>query len=753
MDNKKNNGVDIAILTSIPIEVLAALKIYNKNYQDYKGFSAFARKPDFIEDIRAGLTPKVFFHGFIDSRDRTKRYSVLISKLSQYGGMHISSLVTDIYNFCNPNYFFLIGIAMGFDESQVALGDLVLADKVICVTANKQEYDKAHPQFKIHQLHDKNSSWKTKIFNRIGEKVLIVDGEERTQRSFVGSFYSSFNLIASDEYKKEITDRFGEITSGEMEILGILEGANETIKDIKSKLFVAKGISDHGGNDKKDTSDRYAAALHAAEFVEDVIKEGLLQPKNGNFFPDDKSYEKLLSTEFLNWLGEMQFSQGLFDKAADSFQRAWNNIVVDKKDYMDVYRKEFIVRISQNISRIDTERGRLANALNKAMISLIGSKSFSDLHAESLYITGRALRDAELLKTCDEFFQAAKNEFISLNNSLGVIKTQLWIGYTKYKFGEFEKAYEDIFESLNTYEDFITENNGDRLVVSEIYDMLGRCLREIAKHYTNDKCKDIFFRINKRNLCQVENVDISGKTLCILEALYFFWVGMKNAEKEGNYYRLAESYLSYVILLSYEDVRVILQQIIENWLDYSQKHKIILDIRDDKKRITIPNSKEDGQIPEYINYLKEDFEQSIYENYQKGIKLAIDWKYNLLLCLFEKHMGDFFFSMNNYDKAFEKYAKRFEYATKNFIEGSSFQVQQLINDKLEDSPNQVRIDPIYLDIIRPTEKYRSFSEISEKCLSLSDEELRAYLTYLKHNINIDNSNLFSTDYFSALLDE
>jgi hypothetical protein len=135
--------------------------------------------------------------------------------------------------------------------------------------------------------------------------------------------------------------------------------------------------------------------------------------------------------------------------------------------------------------------------------------------------------------------------------------------------------------------------------------MMGRALREITRQCIR-RGKD------PSDIGEESEVYIpSSIEDCLEQALNFFGRGKNIAYASGDFFRLAESYLSYVI-----------------------------------------------HYYELLDYYDDWFE-ALKEAYHVGTEIVHKYEYNLLLCLYEKYLGNALFLSNQYQRAFDCYANRY----------------------------------------------------------------------------------------------
>ncbi|MDP8268913.1 MAG: hypothetical protein P9L97_09315 [Candidatus Tenebribacter davisii] len=438
-DNEKFN-IDLAVITSIPIEVVTGLTIFDGNYEKILidpcdedinfGFKSYVERSYYENDLEAGNEPTLFHCGYIETNGN-KKLSLVIAKLTSYGGLAISSFITWINSIWKPKNFLLLGIAMAFND-EYKLGEVVFPTYVLSPIISKF---RGPDKNSLKYDYTFNSDFhKTFLNNR--EDEIIFDGKKIITHQ--GHYYSSNELIASTSYRYLIKSQYPSMDAGEMEINGVLFGAGKINTHFASNFYVIKGISDYGIDEKQDTKYRFEAAINSAKLVRYFIKEDVIQGQNKEFLIDE-SLSEITEAERFNWIGEMQFSQGLFNHAEYCFLKAWDLVNFNDKEILS---KSLAQKISKNMANVNVFTGKQNIALKFALISLMHSKFLKkSSQADSHYITGRVLRECELMKACLDFLTLAKEEYDNDNDFIGLANSLRWIGYTKYKQGDYIEVY------------------------------------------------------------------------------------------------------------------------------------------------------------------------------------------------------------------------------------------------------------------------------------------------------------------------
>ncbi len=594
----KNSYVDIAIITALPEEIFAAISIFDAG--EFKIF-----KSD-------GCT---YLYGSVTTSPSFRPYKAVITIPNYYGGTLASSLATDIANKWNPDVFFLSGIAAG-NPRKVKLGDLALANEVFEILFQKFTKGKVEERSRsldvLPSLVQQCAESAKNDWHALLSEPQPKPGHNPSPALHVGPVISTNSVFGSDQQRDALLKDFPDALAIEMEAAGVIQGV-EFAKGRPARCLVVKGISDYGGDHKADNPWRKYAAQSAAAF----IKSFLLQdpfPRHALLKGYPRGVWLASEAEKYNWLGDIEFNQGSHKSAESNYTLAWENI---NKEKNELRRRDLSARISLNLGHIKRLRGSVTEAHHFCKISMILSTRLNEnALADTYYSMGLIAREYGEMKLAMRYLERASQHYKNLGNHIGQTSAERWQGYTWYSLGDYEEAYKLIIASHNTLIQHAPSYN--RIPEgAESFDILGRVLRQLAIKYRNRS--DDYMRLRKKPGFGTLPQSIE---LCQKQALDNYREGEKIALKIGDKFRLAESYLSFLIFFyEFPDLDFYSNEGIHPW-------------------------------------------KALKQYYERGEKLASDNEYYLLSCIFEKYIGNAYFQKQQYKTAFEHYAKRYWYSKK-----------------------------------------------------------------------------------------
>ncbi len=415
-----------------------------------------------------------------------------------------------------------------------------------------------------------------------------------------------------------------------MEAYGAAQGMEAHSTDAIRKFLVIKGISDYADDKKADTDWREYAAHAAVAYVKSILTTVSIEPTaNQKRIPN--GLIKASFAEQQNRIGDIQYRQGEYPNAYKHYMEAWRT----KDGETDESRRLIITaRIAHNLGRTLRFSGEIPDARHFSMISwLLRKKATGNDHdlADSYHLMGLVDREDGNTKIALEHFEKAQSLYEKIPDWAGYSRSMRWRGYTYFSLGEYLEAYTLLWTS---HRDLIGRADWERRPdAAESHDMMGRVLREIAVRY-----KDRIAEYDgvKRNYNLPETPEECRKL-----SLEYFQQGEYLADRTGDHFKYTESQLSYVIYyFELEDIDS------QDWLS----------------RIKKP--------------------------YELGIKIAESHEYNLLMCLFEKYMGNAYFKKRQYQKAFDHYGKRYIAALKVRQTEQSRTIEEIVT-KISELPENI----------------------------------------------------------------
>lgn len=249
--NSTEKDIFFGIVTALPIELDAVLEHFE------------------FEKVKKEF--RSYYVGDFCSEVNSNCYSI-VAVQSLYAGNTPSAIVTkDLIHDWNPKYIIMIGIAGGYHEDELNLGDVVIADQIFDYDYTKEYegFSQKRPRIGHSDRYllqcVTNFRWKLPILN-----IDCPDGSENTPKYVISNIATGNKVIASNEMKERIKEHHGKITAIEMEAGGVVEAAGQLKSPVG--ILIIRGISDFGDEDKDDNWHEYSAKS-AAKFFFDFLKK------------------------------------------------------------------------------------------------------------------------------------------------------------------------------------------------------------------------------------------------------------------------------------------------------------------------------------------------------------------------------------------------------------------------------------------------------------------------------------------------
>ena len=192
-----------------------------------------------------------------------------------------------------PDMFFVLGIAGGFEEAKVGLGDVLIATNVVDLATRKMKEDDLHfhPEFRPTS-YDIDERLQTFIESgdfdqKMWEFKVVQDldwPDGRRPVIHTGSIVSLDDVVASDEWRKKLLSAWPKLIGIEMEAGGVLAAA----KTFGLKGAVVRAVSDMADPAKADTAWRKQGMSTAAHLLETIFDTFKFQTERGNSFTNPR---------------------------------------------------------------------------------------------------------------------------------------------------------------------------------------------------------------------------------------------------------------------------------------------------------------------------------------------------------------------------------------------------------------------------------------------------------------------------------
>jgi GH25 family lysozyme M1 (1,4-beta-N-acetylmuramidase)/nucleoside phosphorylase/O-acetyl-ADP-ribose deacetylase (regulator of RNase III) len=213
--------------------------------------------------------------GTIPIRDSDDAYRVVVVLLPSMGELAVLNATTIALTHWNPQFVLMVGIAWGFTQNDLDLGDVVVADQVVGYEYGKLTDGGIKPRDHVYPtsallLDRMRNFWEDDWAGQVN--VPRPAGAKRTApKRFVGPIASGNKVIASTKFQEELTQRWPKLIAVEMEAEGVFAAVFDH-PQIQGTLVI-RGISDMADERKVDEWQAYAANA-AAAFAIAFLKSG-----------------------------------------------------------------------------------------------------------------------------------------------------------------------------------------------------------------------------------------------------------------------------------------------------------------------------------------------------------------------------------------------------------------------------------------------------------------------------------------------
>jgi nucleoside phosphorylase len=257
--------VDFVIITALEIEAKAIVRRLKdrtvKRFED--------------KDIRT------YHSGTIPIEGTDRAYQVVVVLLPSMGKLPAATAATDAIARWNPQFVLMVGIAAGIPSSkdERELGDVIVADQVIGyehakVTEKGYEYrEREYPVSTLLLDRVRNfwdTSWTEQIFT-----PRPTNAKRNKPKLHIGPVASGDKVVASTEFRGQLTSRWPKLVAVEMEAEGVFSAVFDR-PQIRNTLMI-RGVCDLADERKDDAWQEYAAD-NAAAFTVSFLRSGPVLP-------------------------------------------------------------------------------------------------------------------------------------------------------------------------------------------------------------------------------------------------------------------------------------------------------------------------------------------------------------------------------------------------------------------------------------------------------------------------------------------
>jgi nucleoside phosphorylase len=258
--------VDFAIITALEIEAKAVVsRLQNRTVERFED-----------RDIRT------YHCGTIPIEGTNYAYRVVVVLLPNMGELPAANATTDAVVRWNPQFVLMVGIAAGIPspKDDRELGDVVVADQVI-------GYEHAKITEKGYEYREREYPASTLLLDRVRnfwdtswtEYIVAprpVNARRNVSKLHIGPIASGSKVVASAEFRGQLTLRWPKLVAVEMEAEGVFSAVFDR-PQVRNTLMI-RGICDMADERKSDEWQEYAASA-AAAFVDSFLKSGPVEPR------------------------------------------------------------------------------------------------------------------------------------------------------------------------------------------------------------------------------------------------------------------------------------------------------------------------------------------------------------------------------------------------------------------------------------------------------------------------------------------
>ena len=216
--------VNIILVTATDTEYCAVMGTGRKLREDDEGYTQV--------ELDDGVTFNLVMYG---------TYKVAVIRTGQ-GPKKTETMLERIQAEINAQYVIAIGICYGMKQDKTNIGDTIVAERIMDTSSKRAAGDKllARPQEymcgrKLCNIFSQKQGFKQEKGD--GTNVVI----------HYGMLVSENTLVASQEYKEDISEQISQALGGEMEGAGLMTAAEKR----KYEGIVIKAIADWGNKDKE----------------------------------------------------------------------------------------------------------------------------------------------------------------------------------------------------------------------------------------------------------------------------------------------------------------------------------------------------------------------------------------------------------------------------------------------------------------------------------------------------------------------
>jgi nucleoside phosphorylase/tetratricopeptide (TPR) repeat protein len=226
---------------------------------------------------------RTYHCGTIPIQGGDRAYRVVVVLLPSMGELAAANATTDALAHWNPQFVLMVGIAGGFAQDDLDLGDVVVADQVVGYEYGKVTDGGIKPRNRVYPASALLLDRVRNFWDESWAQQINVPRPRNAKRAasklFVGPIASGNKVIASTKFRNQLTKRWPKLIAVEMEAEGVYAAVFDR-PQIRGTLVI-RGISDMADERKGDEWQEYAANA-AAAFAVAFLKSGPVEVGGGD---------------------------------------------------------------------------------------------------------------------------------------------------------------------------------------------------------------------------------------------------------------------------------------------------------------------------------------------------------------------------------------------------------------------------------------------------------------------------------------
>ncbi|HEY9803386.1 MAG TPA: 5'-methylthioadenosine/S-adenosylhomocysteine nucleosidase [Leptolyngbyaceae cyanobacterium] len=200
----------------------------------------------FHDDIRTyylSNLPVIFADG------TTGTYRIVVT-LSGMGRVPAANATSDAIRRWQPDYVLLVGIAGGFANAGVKLGDVLVSDQIVDYESQKTTSDGHQVRYEVHRADQRLLGASQNLRDNVWQqKITTARPENGVPVSYIGPILSGDKSVAVGEVLAGYAKDWPKLKGVEMEAGGVASASFQAVQ--RPGFFMIRGVSDLADEDEK----------------------------------------------------------------------------------------------------------------------------------------------------------------------------------------------------------------------------------------------------------------------------------------------------------------------------------------------------------------------------------------------------------------------------------------------------------------------------------------------------------------------